>query len=141
MEQIFLDKKTTREMLAMKWPIRNERRRVSDETLRMALQGRVNSPVAKMLRAAAMQRGGAVAQEYVPQCECTVDHNHGVWTFVFLGVVVLTWHKNVERAEITIGGSKGAMEYREIRTIDQLMELQRIAEEIAKEQRELVVNG
>ena len=139
MKQIFLPDHLKREILSMKWNVNGQRRKVSQPTLWAALTYTTKTKLADTLRAAALQRGGVIydssakLSRYIPDCYATTDHENGVMTFVFSGLVILTWHKQNATVEIISPDENSSTCSPEIHTIEQLMGLQHIAEQMANE--------
>lgn len=106
MKRIFLPDHLKREILAMKWNVKGERRKVTIQTLINALNYTTKTKLADTLRAVAIQRGGVIydsaakPKDYVPNCISTIDQANLVWEFVFSGKVVLTYHGETSCVEI-----------------------------------------
>jgi hypothetical protein len=138
MKQIFLPYHLKKEILNLKWDVNGERRKVSVPTLWAALNYTTKTKLADALRAAAMQRGGVIydsnrkADKYIPICSSHIDRETGVWTFVFSGRVVLTWHEINKTVEI-FSPDKPDLVLDNVRTIDELVSAQFIAEKMAAE--------
>lgn len=94
------------------------------------------SRLQRMIRAAAMQRGGVIYEagnstpKYVPECATNIDNVTGNMEFIFYGRVILTWYKVNKSAQLFTPDHTD--EYANVVTIDQLMQLQVVAERTAK---------
>lgn len=90
----------------------------------------------RIIRAAAMQRGGVIYEagnstpKYVPECATNIDNVTGNMEFIFYGRVILTWYKVNKSAQLFTPDKTD--EFADIVTIDQLMDLQVMAELTAK---------
>lgn len=137
MKYLYIPSGVKAQLRAMRWgnPAAGDGT-VSDRTLEAALKFKTNSPLARTLRAAAIQRGGVIYDStakgagYVPDCCSHSDRRTGNWTFVFAGRTTLIYHQADHIVEIAANGEPARI-FTGIRTIPQLLELQYLAERIA----------
>lgn len=103
MKTIYLPIEKKREILALKWDVRGVRRKVSEVTLQSALNFITQTPLARTLRAAAIQRGGviyddSVPSNFVPDCTTEFDHVNGIVRQELANGVTLEIHKETNLA-------------------------------------------
>ena len=134
MKKIYLPPNRQKELLALTWNVNGRRKKVSRITLFNALSYNTDSPLARTLRAAALQRGGVIfdgnkdKEEYVPDCYSEIDLDNRMMLFVFKGAVTLRVKDDIAELE----SADGKEYFNDVTTISQLMLLQRKASELAE---------
>lgn len=103
MKIIYLPVEKKREILALKWHVKGEHRRVSEMTLSSALNFVTQTPLARTLRAAAIARGGVIYDDstprnFMPDCTTEFDHENGIVRQELVSGVILEVHMNENRA-------------------------------------------
>lgn len=98
MKTIYLPIEKKREILALKWDVKGVRRKVSEVTLQSALNYITQTPLARTLRAAAIERGGviyddSVPRNFVPDCTTEFDHINGIVRQELSNGITLEIHK------------------------------------------------
>lgn len=136
MRRIFLSMAKKREIIALKWNVKGERRKVSLVTLQSALGFRTKTALADALRAAAMQRGGVLYDDnkapvgYRPACTTHYNANTGMFTCDFGNGYLLAFDGNTDTAELTTPDSYET--FNNVSTISQILKIQHQAQTLVE---------